>query len=183
VVADEVRNLAQRSAVAARDTAELIEEAITNSNQGAHRLEQVATAIRAITDSAGKVKSLVDEVNEASRQQTEGIAQVATAVTQVSTVTQTAAASAEESAAAAQELRAQSQTVSELVHELEALTGATLTGATLTGATLTGATLTGATTKYAGPMVRREPVRLPVVPAKKAEDPFPLDNNSSFHNF
>jgi methyl-accepting chemotaxis protein len=121
VVADEVRNLAQRSAVAARDTADLIEEAIANSNQGAAKLEQVATAIRGITDSASKVKGLVDEVNEASKQQTQGIGQVATAVTQVSAVTQTAAASAEESAAAAQELSAQSQTVSDLVRQLEAL--------------------------------------------------------------
>jgi len=123
VVADEVRNLAQRSAVAARDTADLIEEAISNSNQGATKLEQVATAIRGITDSAAKVKSLVDEVNEASKQQTQGISEVATAVVQVSRVTQTAAASAEESAAAAQELSAQSHTVSELVRELEALVG------------------------------------------------------------
>jgi CheY-like chemotaxis protein len=80
-----------------------------------------ASAIRAITDSAGKVKGLVDEVNEASKQQTQGIGQVATAVTQVSTVTQTAAASAEESAAAAQELSAQSATVSDLVRQLEAM--------------------------------------------------------------
>jgi methyl-accepting chemotaxis protein/methyl-accepting chemotaxis protein-1 (serine sensor receptor) len=158
VVADEVRNLAQRSAVAARDTADLIEEAITNSSEGARRLEQVASAIRGITDSAGKVKSLVDEVNEASKQQTEGIAQAATAVTQVSTVTQSAAASAEESAAAAQELSAQSQTVSELIRKLESMVGAHAE-------------------RFEDEAPR--PSKRPVV-AQKTEDPFPM---GSFQHF
>jgi len=119
VVADEVRNLAQRSALAAKDTAALIEEAIANSNGGAAKLEQVVAAVRAITDSAGKVRGLVDEVSEASMQQSSGIAQVATAVNQVSQVTQTAAASAEESAAASEELSAQSESVSHLVKRLQ----------------------------------------------------------------
>ena len=118
VVADEVRNLAQRSAVAAKDTAALIEESISNSNQGAQRLEQVSTAIRGITESTGKVKHLLDEVNESSKQQGQGITEVSTAIQQVSTVTQTSAASAEESAAAAEELSAQSQKVRELVNVL-----------------------------------------------------------------
>jgi len=121
VVADEVRNLAQRSAVAAKDTASLIEEAISNSNLGAEKLEMVASSIRGITESAGKVRNLVDEVSESSKQQTVGINQTATAVTQVSQVTQTAAASAEESAAAAEELSAQSQNIRDLVRSLRAM--------------------------------------------------------------
>ncbi len=63
VVADEVRSLAQRSAQAAKDTAALIEESIAKSNEGGQRLEHVAQVIRAITESAAKVKTLVDEVN------------------------------------------------------------------------------------------------------------------------
>jgi len=118
VVADEVRNLAQRSAVAAKDTAALIEESIANAHLGTQRLDLVATAIRGITDSAAKVKNLLDAVNESSRQQGQGIQQVSSAISQVSTVTQTAAASAEESAAASEELNAQSQTVRDLVHTL-----------------------------------------------------------------
>ena len=178
VVADEVRNLAQRSAVAAKDTAGLIEEAIANSNQGAAKLEQVATAIRAITDSASKVKGLVDEVNEASKQQTQGISQVATAVTQVSTVTQTAAASAEESAAAAEELSAQSQTVSELVKQLQGMVEG------------------GSAQEHARPrMVASRPLaklgQKPSKPAGKGssstskEEPFPMETagSGSFRNF
>jgi len=118
VVADEVRNLAQRSAAAAKDTATLIEESIANANQGTERLGLVSAAIRGITEGAAKVKNLLDEVNESSKQQGLGIQQVSTAISQVSTVTQTAAASAEESAAASQELNAQSQTVRDLVESL-----------------------------------------------------------------
>src|SRR5271157_3586446 len=62
VVADEVRNLAQRSAQAAKETAALIEESISKSNEGGAKLQQVADVIRAITESSGKVKTLVDEV-------------------------------------------------------------------------------------------------------------------------
>ena len=118
VVADEVRNLAQRAAAAAKDTAALIEESIANSNQGSQKLELVSAAIRGITEGAQKVQQLVAELNEAGKQQVQGIQQVSTAIQQVSTVTQTNAASAEESAGAAQELNAQSMTVRELVNHL-----------------------------------------------------------------
>ena len=63
VVADEVRNLAQRCAQAAKDTAALIEESIVKSNDGKNKVDQVAVAIRAITEESAKVKTLVDEVS------------------------------------------------------------------------------------------------------------------------
>ena len=63
VVADEVRNLAQRCAQAAKDTAALIEESIVKSNDGKTKVDQVAVAIRAITEESAKVKTLVDEVS------------------------------------------------------------------------------------------------------------------------
>jgi methyl-accepting chemotaxis protein/methyl-accepting chemotaxis protein-1 (serine sensor receptor) len=69
VVADEVRSLAQRSAQAAKDTSALIEESIGKSNEGSRRLEHVAKVIHAITESAAKVKTLVDEVNLGSQEQ------------------------------------------------------------------------------------------------------------------
>src|SRR6266403_1566160 len=61
VVADEVRTLAQRCAQAAKDTATLIEESIATSHDGNARLDHMAGAVRAMTDNAGRVKSLVDE--------------------------------------------------------------------------------------------------------------------------
>ena len=123
VVADEVRNLAQRCAQAARDTAALIEESIGKSSDGKVKVDRVAAAIREITGEFGKVKTLVDEVNHGSQEQTRGIEQVARAVTQMEQLTQTTAASAEESAAAAEELTAQSQTLKSVVERLAAMVG------------------------------------------------------------
>jgi methyl-accepting chemotaxis protein len=121
VVADEVRTLAQRSAQAARDTQQLIEESIVRSNDGAARVEQVAGAIGAITGSVSEVKGLVEQMREATAQQHQGISQVTQALTQMEQVTQTTAATAEESAAASEELNAQAGAAAEIVLRLEAM--------------------------------------------------------------
>jgi methyl-accepting chemotaxis protein/methyl-accepting chemotaxis protein-1 (serine sensor receptor) len=123
VVADEVRNLAQRCAQAAKDTAGLIEESISRSNEGKTKVDQVAVAIRAITEESAKVKTLVDEVTVGSQEQTRGIEQVAKALTQMEQVTQQSAANAEESAAAAQELMAQSSTLMDVIGQLSDMVG------------------------------------------------------------
>jgi methyl-accepting chemotaxis protein/methyl-accepting chemotaxis protein-1 (serine sensor receptor) len=123
VVADEVRNLAQRCAQAAKDTAGLIEESITKSNDGKTKLDQVAVAVRSITDSAAKVKTLVDEVKLGSEEQARGIEQVSKAIAQMEKVTQTTAANAEESASASQELSAQSDTLRTIVARLNSMVG------------------------------------------------------------
>src|SRR6185436_18602909 len=60
VVADEVRNLAQRSASAARDTASLIDASIARAHAGGEKVQEVAAAIGAITDSVTQVKGLVE---------------------------------------------------------------------------------------------------------------------------
>jgi methyl-accepting chemotaxis protein/methyl-accepting chemotaxis protein-1 (serine sensor receptor) len=126
VVADEVRNLAQRSAQAARDTAELIEESMERSNAGSTKLGEVAASIHAITEGTIKVKSLVDEVEAASREQAQGIEQISKAVSRIGDVTQRTAASAEESAAASQELDAQSHALVAVVGELQKMVGVRL---------------------------------------------------------
>lgn len=123
VVADEVRNLAQRCAQAAKDTAALIEESITKSNDGQTKVDQVAVAIRAITEESAKVKTLVDEVSLGSQEQTRGIEQIAKALTQMEQVTQQSAANSEESAASAEELTAQASTLMEVVHQLSSMVG------------------------------------------------------------
>ncbi|SPE36316.1 Methyl-accepting chemotaxis sensory transducer [Candidatus Sulfopaludibacter sp. SbA3] len=123
VVADEVRNLAQRCAQAAKDTASLIEESIAKSKDGKVKVDQVATAIRDITQDAGKVKTLVEAVHLASQEQFRGMEQIAKSVSQLDTVTQATAASAEESASAAEELTAQSEAVKAVVDRLTAMVG------------------------------------------------------------
>jgi methyl-accepting chemotaxis protein/methyl-accepting chemotaxis protein-1 (serine sensor receptor) len=124
VVADEVRNLAQRSAEAAKDTASLIEESIRKSTEGSNRLGEVAVSIQGITEGAGKVKVLVDEVEASSKEQAQGIEQISKAVAQMDEVTQRSAASAEESASASEQLNAESQALMTVVERLQALVGA-----------------------------------------------------------
>ena len=123
VVADEVRNLAQRCAQAAKDTADLIEESIGKSNEGKTKVDQVAVAIRAITEEAGKIKTLVDEVQVGSQEQARGIQEISKAIAQMEQVTQSTAANAEESASAAEELTAQSEAVRAIVQRLGAMVG------------------------------------------------------------
>jgi methyl-accepting chemotaxis protein len=123
VVADEVRNLAQRCAQAAQDTSALIAESIAKSDEGKAKVDQVAQAIRTITDEAGRVRTLVDEVNVSSQEQTRGIEQVAKAVTQMGKVVQDGAAGAEQGASAAEELTAQSASLKDIVQGLAAMVG------------------------------------------------------------
>jgi methyl-accepting chemotaxis protein len=123
VVADEVRNLAQRSAQAAKDTAALIEDSILKSGEGSKKLGEVATSILAITEGAGKVKTLVDEVEASSKEQAQGIEQISKSVAQMDEVTQRTAANAEERASASEELNAQSQALLAVVEQLQVLVG------------------------------------------------------------
>ena len=123
VVADEVRSLAQRSAQAAKNTADLIEQSIGRSNEGAHRVEQMAGSIKSITQAVGEVRRLVESVSSATQQQAQGFDQVSQAIAQMEKVTQTNAATAEESAAASEELNAQAEASLVAVHDIEELVG------------------------------------------------------------
>ena len=98
VVADEVRSLAQRSAKAAHETAEKIQDSITKSDRGVQISLQVSKSFEEINDKIRKVDDLVASIASASNEQSEGIRQVSTAVSEMDKVTQSNAASAEESA-------------------------------------------------------------------------------------
>ncbi len=123
VVADEVRNLAQRSAQAARDTAGLIEESIATSRDGTGRLDHMAGAVRAMTESSLRVKSLVDEVNQGSQEQSRGMDQISRAILNMEQVTQKTAASAQESASAGTQLNNYAGSLSTLVEEMREMVG------------------------------------------------------------
>ncbi|MCX6605708.1 MAG: methyl-accepting chemotaxis protein [Acidobacteria bacterium] len=122
-VADEVRNLAQRSSQAAKDTAELIEESIRRSKEGNAQVGQVVTTIHAITESTKRVKSLIDTVHAGSAEQARGISQISTAAQQLEQSNQRSAAQAEECASASEQLNAQSQTMFHMVSRLQELVG------------------------------------------------------------
>ncbi|MBI5422810.1 MAG: MCP four helix bundle domain-containing protein [Opitutae bacterium] len=123
VVAEEVRNLAQRSAQAAKETATKIEDSVTKSAQGVQISTEVARSFEEIQGNILKLDGLVAEIATASSEQSTGIGQVTTAVSQMDKVTQSNAGNAEETAAAAEELSAQSQVLKESVGALQALVG------------------------------------------------------------
>jgi methyl-accepting chemotaxis protein len=125
VVAEEVRNLAQRSAQAARETAERIEDSIQKSEHGAGISGKVAASLQEIVSKARKVDELIAEIASASSEQSQGILEVNRAVTQMDKITQSNAASAEESASAAAQLAGQAATLEQTVDTLLDLVGNT----------------------------------------------------------
>ena len=121
VVADEVRSLAQRSAAAAKETADKIEAAIANSRKGSQCTAKVEESLTQIADKVNSTDSLVSEIATAAREQAQGIEQINVAIAQMDKVSQSNSASAEESASAAEELDAQAETLKDLVAKLRLL--------------------------------------------------------------
>jgi methyl-accepting chemotaxis protein len=115
VVAEEVRSLAARSAKAARETAELIDGAVSKSQNGSRIADATARALDEIVGVIGRVSDLVGEINAASREQAQGISQVNIGLSQIDHVTQQTTASAEESASAAQELSHQADKLRQML--------------------------------------------------------------------
>jgi methyl-accepting chemotaxis protein len=126
VVADEVRNLSRRSTEAARDSAALIEESISKTKEGAARAHQVAKVIQSITESAAKVKTLVEEVNVGSQEQVRGLTQISSAVSQIDGVARNSADSAQETASASEQLSAQAHSMHDIALQLGILVGVDL---------------------------------------------------------
>jgi len=119
VVADEVRNLALRSTDAARQTAQLIEDAVKKSEEGAEISVVVAGRLNVITSHARELNELVGHISDACHQQSQGIHQIEDAVSGLQTVAHSNAQSAEKSALAATALKGQSESVEFVIQELE----------------------------------------------------------------
>ncbi|MFA5384373.1 MAG: methyl-accepting chemotaxis protein [Eubacteriales bacterium] len=107
VVAEEVRNLAQRSAKAAKETAEMIESSIKKTEIGSKIAEETSKALEEITIGSTKITDVIGELASASKEQALGIDQVSEAFGQVDKVTQQNMASAQEMASASEELSSQ----------------------------------------------------------------------------
>jgi methyl-accepting chemotaxis protein/methyl-accepting chemotaxis protein-1 (serine sensor receptor) len=135
VVADEVRNLSQRCAQAAKDTSDLIEESIERSNEGKHRLDEVAACIGKVFENSARIKLLASEVHLGSQEQSRGIERISRSVVQMQELTQSTAASAEQGAAAGQQMSAQAQSLQDSVSRLRDLVGGGESGAQVSNRT------------------------------------------------
>ncbi len=115
VVAGEVRNLAQRSADAAREVKALIGTSVDRVESGSRLVNEAGQTMQAIVTSVQQVTDIVNEISHASVEQSQGIDGVNSVVAQIEQSTQQNAALVEESAAAAASLRDQAQKLSEVV--------------------------------------------------------------------
>jgi methyl-accepting chemotaxis protein len=107
VVADEVRNLANKSAEAAANTGALIEQSIEAVNKGQRIAEKTADAMRRVSAKSKDTQNIVEMITEATENQNRAITGVTQVVTSISSVVQTNAATSEETSAASEELNAQ----------------------------------------------------------------------------
>jgi methyl-accepting chemotaxis protein len=115
VVADEVKSLAGRSADAATETANIIEESIKQVNNGSDIAEKASEAFGDILERINKTSNLIGEISISAKEQSQGMNQIASAMGQIDQVTQQNAATSEEAAAAAEELNAQAVSMKDTV--------------------------------------------------------------------
>jgi len=109
VVASEVRNLAQRSAAAAKEIKALIGDSVDKVGAGTKLVDEAGKTMEEIVTSVKRVTDIMSEITAASQEQSAGIEQINQAITQMDEVTQQNAALVEEAAAAAESLEEQAQ--------------------------------------------------------------------------
>jgi methyl-accepting chemotaxis protein len=115
VVASEVRNLAQRSAAAAKDIKGLIDDSVQKVALGSDLVDKAGQTMGEIVQSISRVTQIMTQISHASEEQSLGIAQVNDAITQMDQVTQQNAALVEQAAAAAESMQEQSAKLADVV--------------------------------------------------------------------
>ncbi|MAK56117.1 MAG: methyl-accepting chemotaxis protein [Pusillimonas sp.] len=116
VVASEVRGLAQKSASAAKDIKNLIDNSVKKVDAGSQLVDEAGTAMQDIVNQVQRVTDLINEISAATTEQTSGINQINDAILQLSDVTQQNAALVQQSAAASDSLKAQANRLVEVVN-------------------------------------------------------------------
>jgi len=120
VVAAEVRNLAQRSAEAAREIKGLIGTSVDKVDSGARLVAEAGATMQEIVSSVQRVSAVIGEITSATSEQSQGLGEVNSAVTELDHMTQQNAALVEQSAAAARSLREQAQQLTQAVQAFSA---------------------------------------------------------------
>lgn len=123
VVAEEVKNLAERSANAAKEITSIIEASIDQVKAGTEVANRTKESFAEILMGVKKTSDLIGEIAISAKEQAEGMNQIATAMGSVDQITQQNASASEETAAAAEELNAQALSMLESVAEIAALAG------------------------------------------------------------
>jgi len=178
VVAEEVKNLAGRSAMAAKETATIIEASIEQVKSGNNIATQTNEAFGDILERIKKTSDLIGEISVSAKEQSEGMTQIASAMSQVDQVTQQNASSSEEAAAAAEELNAQANAMLDTVGEIASMVGVDL------GSMISNSNVVSSHSDVKSNSPRIAPSRRKVVKkqsinqtANKSEDVFPLDED------
>ncbi len=158
VVADEVRNLSQRSAQAAKDTTELITGTVESVKNGSEIASRLTNSFSGIAEGSQKVGDLINQIAAATNEHAQGVDQVNTAVAQMDKVTQQNAANSEETASASEELSAQATNLGDSISELVSLvSGKQAAAVPHAGATPAAARVTAS--QWAGPKPKAAPHR------------------------
>lgn len=116
VVATEVRTLAQRSAAAAKEIKELINDSVAKVENGTYLVDEAGATMDEIVTAVKRVTDIMSEIAAASQEQSTGIEQVNQAVTQMDEVTQQNAALVEEATAAAESMQEQAQALTQAIN-------------------------------------------------------------------
>ncbi|QOY53365.1 methyl-accepting chemotaxis protein [Candidatus Sulfurimonas baltica] len=165
VVADEVKSLAQRSSDASTETAAIIEESINQTKKGAEIAKLTSQSFEDILERISKTSNLISEISISTKEQSEGMNQIAIAMGEVDQVTQQNAATSEEAAAASEELSAQAVSMKEIVNVIAVMVGESTAAVT--------------TKKHSINTTKRQVKKTQAVrqTSKRAEDIFPLDKD------
>jgi len=123
VVAEEVRNLAQKCAAAAKDASELIEEAIGHARQGSEQLSKAGGAVANVVREVACVATIATEVQNQSQEQARAVGVISAALQDIQTATHEAAGNAESGAQAGQDLAGHADDLKTIVARLTQLVG------------------------------------------------------------
>jgi methyl-accepting chemotaxis protein len=171
VVAGEVRSLAQKSAEAAKDIKNLIEESVERINQGTELASQSGEVLNVINESIDSVTKMVEQIAKASEEQANGVSQVHQAISQIDQVTQQNAALVEETTAAAESMSDQAEVLTKDMSYFKTGKAMKASGSTVKQVHVSAAepVKPAKTVALAAPAKTSAPV-LPSKPAKSADD-------------
>ncbi len=185
VVATEVRNLAHRSASAAKDIKVLIEASVRNVGNGSELVTQTGTTMDEIVSSIRRVTDIMAEISAAGREQELGIGQINQAVAEMDTVTQQNAALVEEAAAASESKQEQAAALAEMVSIFKL--DAAHSGPAAAKPALRKPVVAAGSSALKRPALRLAPASAAAAPAPAAAKPRPAkpaaDNSGEWEEF